>query len=192
MGTDKDIILKMSLQAWYSLKRKTVKSNTEKNLHLPEKSLYMLALSGAIREADPKALAHLALCPLCLNRWAQFRRSISDIQDSVGYEEKKVVAWGMLEAAASKKLAEPLRLKSSCGQFFLGIFPQRGNIERGMITLEVESNAGLSQLEGHKATVKDHTGRILLEGKICQGRLARKIEKISDVNLTCWTVTVDE
>jgi hypothetical protein len=51
-----------------------------------------------------------------------------------------------------------------------------GNPENGMITLELESKTA-SELEGHKATVRDHNGRILLEGSLCQGRLARRIEK---------------
>lgn len=191
MDMDKDISLKLSLQQWYLIKLERDRNNARKEYHLSEKKLYAMALSGAMGEDDLKHWRHLSLCPLCLNRWARFCRAISDIEDAKSYEEKRVVSWGMLEAAAaSNSSVEPLRIKSSCGQFFLGIFPQVGNPQQGMITLEVESDA-ICQFEGHTATVRDYMGRKLLEGSICQGRVARKIEKLSEINLTRWTVTVD-
>lgn len=190
MSTDNDSALKLCLQSWSFRGLKLNHLNNGEQIHLTENLLYRMALSNGLQESDPKDLEHLAMCPICLNQWARFRKSLSDIEDSDAYEEQRTVSWGMLEAASSSKSIEPLRIKSSCGQFFLGLLPQVGDTEKGMITLELESQAALG-LEGHKATVRDHKGRIILQGAICQGRIARKIENLSEVNLTRWTVTVD-
>jgi hypothetical protein len=187
---NKDIALEICLHTWHSLYLKSNYNSSSKKEHLSEKILYQMALSGGISDADSPNLAHLSFCPLCLNVWAKFRKSISDIEEALNYEEQLFFAWGMMEAAATDKPMEALRLKSSCGKFFLGLLPQMGNPENGMITLELESKTA-SELEGHKATVRDHNGRILLEGSLCQGRLARRIEKFSDINLIHWTVIVD-
>jgi len=190
LNMTKDTALEICLQTWQSVFLNPNREGDEEKVHLSQKVLYQMALSGGVKETDHKDLAHLSICPLCLNQWAEFRKCISDIEDLVGYEEHRFVAWGMLEAAATDKPVEAVRLKSSCGKFFLGLLPQMGNPENGMITLELESDSA-SELEGHKATVRDHKGRILLEGALCQGRLARKIEKLSNINLTHWTVIVD-
>lgn len=178
------------LQTWQSVYLKPNREGAEENIHLSIQVLYQMALSGGIKNADPKDSAHLSICPLCLNLWARFRKCISDIEDAAEYEEQRYVSWGMLEAAASDKSIEAMRLKSSCGKFFLGLLPQVGNPEKGMVTLELDSKTA-SELEGRKATVRDHGGRILLEGAISQGRLARRIERLSDINLSHWTVILD-
>lgn len=182
--------LELCLQTWQSVFLNANREGSEEKVHLSENILYQMALPGGIIETDPEHLTHLSTCPLCLNRWAEFRKCISDIEDAVDYKENRFVTWGILEAAATDKPAEALRLKSSCGKFILGLLPQMGNPENGMITLELESNTAL-EMEGHKATVRDRNGRILLEGALCQGRLARRIEKLSNLNLTHWTVIVD-
>jgi hypothetical protein len=187
---NEDAVLEICLETWQSVYLKPNREDGEEKVHLSEKVLYQMALSGGINEADPKDSAHLSLCPFCLNQWAQFRKSISDVEDATGYKEQRFVAWGMLEAAATNKPVEAVRLKSSCGRFFLGLLPQMGNPESGMITLELESKTAL-ELEGHKATVRDQQGRILLEGVLCQGRLARRIDKLTNINLKHWTVVVD-
>jgi hypothetical protein len=187
---NKDMALELCLQTWQSVYLKSKPAGGRDKKHLSEKVLCQMAFSGGVKEADPKDLAHLSLCPLCLNQWAKFRKSISDIEDATGYEEKRLVTRGMLEAASTDKSLEAVRLTSSCGKFFLGLLPQMDNPENGMITLELESKTA-SELEGHKATVIDHKGRTLLEGALCQGRLARRVEKLSNINLTRWTVIID-
>lgn len=187
---NEDTALEICLQTWQSVYLKPNRERGEEKVHLSEKVLYQMAISGGINDADPKDSAHLSLCPLCLNQWAKFRQSVSDIEEAAGYKEQRFVAWGMLEAAATDKPVEAVRLKSACGKFSLGLLPQMGNPENGMITLELESKTA-SELDGHKATVRDHLGRILLEGALCQGRLARRIEKLSNINLKHWTVVVD-
>jgi hypothetical protein len=187
---NKDTAWEICLQTWQSVYLKPGRVCAGEKRHLSEKTLYQIALSGGIKEADPRDLAHLSLCPLCLNQWANFRKSISDIEDATDYEEHRLVTWGILEAAATNSPVEAVRLKSACGKFFLGLLPQMNNPENGMITLELESNTA-SELEGHKATVRDYKGRVLLEGPLCQGRLARRIEKLSNINLNHWTVIVD-
>jgi hypothetical protein len=187
---NKDTTLEICLHIWHSRYLKPNYDNSLKKEHLSEKVLYQMALSGGIKEADSQHLAHLSFCPLCLNQWAEFRKSISDMEEAINYEEKLFFTWGMMEAAATDKPMEAVKLKSSCGKFFLGLLPQMGNPENGMITLELESKTA-SELEGHKATVRDHNGRILLEGSLCQGRLARRIEKLSSINLIHWTVIFD-
>jgi hypothetical protein len=187
---NKDIALEICLHTWHSVYLKSDYDSSSKKEHLSEKVLYQMALSGGITEADSQNLGHLSFCPLCLYKWAKFRKSISDIEEAANYEEQRFLAWGMMEAAATDKPIEAVRLKSSCGKFFLGLLPQMGDPENGMITLELELKTA-SELEGHKATVRDHNGRVLLEGSLCQGRLARRIENLSNINLIRWTVIVD-
>lgn len=187
---NEDTAWKICFQTWQSVYLKPAQEIAQEKVHLSEKTLYQIALSGGMKEAGPRDLAHLSLCPLCLNQWANFRKSISDIEDATGYEEQRLVTWGILEAAATHNPMEAVRLKSACGKFFLGLLPQMGNPENGMIILELESKTAL-ELEGHRAVVRDHKGRILLEGAICQGRLARRIENLSSINFTHWTVIID-
>lgn len=187
---NEDTALEICLQTWKLAYLEPNREDADENLHLSDKVLYQMAIPGGIKQADPKDSTHLAMCPVCLNQWANFRKSISDIEDAAGYEEQRLATWGMLEAAATGKSGEALRLKSTCGRFLLGLLPQMGNPEKGMITLELDSETAL-EMEGHKATIRDFQGRILLEGVLTQGRLARRIENLSDINLTRWTVIVE-
>ncbi len=189
MSMDNGSITEIGLKAWYLLKKRDGQTDGGKPGHLSGKTLYELALSGAITASDTKYLSHLSLCPLCFSRWADLCRGVSDVEDSIGYEEKKTVSWGMLEAAASDEPLEAVRLKSCCGRFFLALMPELENPLHGMITLELAPHAA-GQFEGCKARVMDHSGQIILEGSICQGRLARKIDNVSEVNLSRWIVTI--
>ncbi len=158
--------------------------------HLSDRILYGMALAGGFKKADSNDASHLSLCPVCLGKWAKLRRAVSDLNVSESYEDEKIVSWGMLEAAATDKPLEALSLTSSCGNFVLGVLPRVGDPESGMITLEVISDAS-SEMEDRRASVTDKAGRLLLQGVIRQGRLARKIEKLSKVNLAKWTVVVE-
>ncbi len=158
--------------------------------HLSDRILYEMALAGGFKNADSKHSSHLSLCPVCLGRWAQLRRAVSDLNEGESYDDEKIVSWGKLEAAATDKSLEALSLKSSCGRFVLGVLPRMGDPDSGMVTLEVISGVG-AEMEGRRATVSDNAGRVLLQGAIRQGRLARKIERLPKVDLAKWTVVVE-
>ena len=58
--------------------------------------------------------------------------------------------------------------------------------EKGMITLEtLEAEAPL--FEDRLAVVRDRNGLLLLEGRIRRGRLARRLEKLNEIDLNTWT-----
>jgi hypothetical protein len=46
-------------------------------------------------------------------------------------------------------------------------------------------------VEGRYVTVRDRNGLVVLEGRLRHGRLARICEKLSEIDLTTWTLVVD-
>ena len=185
-----DMALQTGLEVWREeFVRRERDMGMEEIGHVSDRRLYRMALPGGMRDAEAEDFSHLSLCPVCMGKWAELRQAISDIEDSEKFEEDRMVSWGMLEAAATDKAAGPLRLRSGCGNFVLGVLPRMGDPENGMVTLEVVSDAA-SEMEGRKATVKDHGGRTILEGTIRQSRLARKIGRLSQLDLARWSVVV--
>jgi hypothetical protein len=188
-----DIELNKCIQVWRSENPELRADHVYGAGHPSDKLLYEMALADGIKNAEAEVVAHLALCAKCLRRWAKLRKALSDMEDpeSGSFEGESFLTWGMLEAAADDKPVEALRLKSACGKFVLGVLPRVGNSDSGMITLEVVESEAVSHMEGRKATVRDKNGRLILQGRIHQARVARKIERLSNVKLAKWTVVVE-
>jgi hypothetical protein len=60
-----------------------------------------------------------------------------------------------------------------------------------MVAVEAASAEDAS-LEGKSVTVRDRNGRILLQGRLHQGRLARLCDDLAGVDLGAWTLVVDD
>ena len=113
-----DMILQTGLEVWREeFVRRERDMGREEIGHVSDRRLYLMALSGGIKDADAEDVSHLSLCPVCMGKWAKLRQAVSDTEDSEKFEDDRVVSWGMLEAAATDKPAGPLRLRSGCGNF---------------------------------------------------------------------------
>ena len=187
--------LASSLQIWKEVYPVLTEEDREADDHLPMEALYNMAGPGGIEKADDKALNHLSLCPICLEEWASWRRALRavaelDRPEADEDETIPVMAFGMREAAATAKPDEPINIRSSCGRFIFGLLPQLDNPEKGMVTLEAVTDGDMT-VEGRYVTVRDRNGLVVLEGRLRHGRLARTCEKLTDIDLTTWTLVVD-
>ena len=187
--------LASSLQIWKEVYPVLTEEDREADDHLPMEALYNMAGPGGIEKADDKALNHLSLCPICLEEWASWRRALRavaelDRPEADEDETIPVMAFGMREAAATAKPDEPINIRSSCGRFIFGLLPQLDNPEKGMVTLEAVTDGDMT-VEGRYVTVRDRNGLVVLEGRLRHGRLARTCEKLSEIDLTTWTLVVD-
>jgi hypothetical protein len=59
-----------------------------------------------------------------------------------------------------------------------------------MVTLDVLADDAKT-LEGKQATVRDKKGRIIARAVFQGGRFARHIDRISELDLSLWTVIVE-
>ncbi len=187
--------LASSLQIWKEVYQAQTPGDGEIGDHLPMEDLYNMAGPGGIEKADDKALNHLSLCPICLEEWASWFRALRAVDELDRPEASEdetipVMAYGMREAAATAKPEEPISIRSSCGRFIFGLLPQLDNLEKGMVTLEAVADGDMA-VEGRYVTVRDRNGLVVLEGRLRHGRLARICEKLSEIDLTTWTLVVD-
>ena len=194
MDTEYELV--SSLRIWKEVYSDRTTGDGEIGDHLPMKALYAMAGPGGIEKAGDKALNHLSLCPICLEEWASWcraRRAVDELDRSEASEDGTipVMAYGMREAAATDKPEEPISIRSSCGRFIFGLLPQLDNLEKGMVTLEAVAEGDMA-VEGRYVTVRDRNGLVVLEGRLRHGRLARTCEKLSEIDLTTWTLVVDD
>lgn len=185
-----------SLRIWKEVYSDRTEREREIGDHLPMEDIYSMVGPGGIEKADDGALNHLSLCPICLEEWASWchARTAVDKLDRPETDEERttpVMAYGMREAAATDKPHEPISIRSSCGRFIFGLLPQLDNLEKGMVTLEAVADGDMA-VEGRFVTVRDRNGLVVLEGRLHHGRLARICEKLSEIDLTTWTLVVDD
>ncbi len=193
MNTENE--LASSLQTWKEVYPVRTEGDRGADVHLDMEDLYSMAGPGGIENADDKALNHLYLCPICLEKWASWCNALTavdelDRPEAGEGETTPVMAYGMREAAATAKPEEPISIRSSCGRFIFGLLPQLDNLEKGMVTLEAVADGDMA-VEGRYVTVRDRNGLVILEGRLRHGRLARICEKLSEIDLTTWTLVVD-
>ncbi|MBW2204379.1 MAG: hypothetical protein JRF52_09860 [Deltaproteobacteria bacterium] len=193
MNTENE--LASSLQTWKEVYPVRTEGDRGADVHLDMEDLYSMAGPGGIEKADDKALNHLSLCPICLEEWASWFRALRAVDELDRPEASEdetipVMAYGMREAAATAKPEEPISIRSSCGRFIFGLLPQLDNLEKGMVTLEAVADGDMA-VEGRYVTVRDRNGLVVLEGRLRHGRLARICEKLSEIDLTTWTLVVD-
>jgi len=192
---DTENALASSLRIWKEVYSARTTRDGEIDDHLSMEALYSMAGPGGIEKEGDEALNHLSLCPICLEEWALWRRALTTVDELDRPEASEdetipVMAYGMREAAATAKPEEPINIRSSCGRFIFGLLPQLDNPERGMVTLEAVADGDMT-VEGRYVTVRDRNGLVVLEGRLHHGRLARTCEKLSEIDLTTWTLVVD-
>jgi len=192
-----DMETKNSLETYLKFWKKDYKARakrfTKEKSHLSMEEIYRMAEPGGIARSGDEAVSHLSLCPVCLEEWAEWRRALTAVEDLESIEEQEplVMTYGMREAAATEKPEGPVSIKSSCGRFILELLPQINNPDRGMVTLE--SIAGQeAPIKDQHVTVRDRNGYVLIDGMLLHGRLARICDNLSEIDLSTWTLIVDE
>lgn len=167
-----------------------VGEHTASGHHLASDTLYRMAGDGGLEKAPPAEVAHLSMCPVCVKKWAEWRRALSAVASLEADKPAPILTYGIRQAAATEKTAaEPVRLPSACGRFVLSLLPRMDDPDKGMVTLEVVGEAG-RELEGQQVIVKDRLGVVMIAGRLREGRLARRCDQISTFNLTPWTLVV--
>lgn len=155
--------------------------------HLSVQRLYAFSLDGGLKTAEPYETAHLSLCPVCLDKWESFC-IVSEPLTADDYEgEQDIIGHGTLKAASSA-FKESIYTQSECRRFMLGIFPEIDRPGSGMAVLEVIDEQ--DSCENMLASVTDLNGKILLHGRIQEGRSASKIEDLGNVDLSSWTIVL--
>lgn len=153
--------------------------------HLPDDVLYQMAEEGGVAEAPAEAVEHLSFCPVCMENWAAWRDAISVVEED-DEENAPRMSFGYLKAAAIVEKREPISSLSTCGRFKLKVEPPLDTGGKWLVILEATADAG-SSFEGRNVEVRDKNNRMLLDGKIEQGRLARFRSSLDDFDLSTWT-----
>lgn len=177
-----------ALSAWYG-------DHTVPRDHLPLETLYRFSLDRGLETASDSDLDHLAACPDCMDQWELLCQMDAESGDdlspggdlSTEKEPAPMIGWGRLKAAADDGF-EPMVLKSDCGRFQLGLFPEPGEAGKGMVTLDVLS--GTPAMEGARVLVKDAAGHTVLAARILHGRTAARIGNLDTLDFSLWTVSL--
>jgi hypothetical protein len=196
MKMERENRLETGLRIWKDVYSQRRDREAEIGAHLSAEVLYNMACPAGLEASTPEAMNHLSRCPLCLEEWVQWRSALSavaSLEHEHGEEDgaSTVMACGMREAAATAGSEEAVNIRSSCGRFVFGLFPQVDHPEKGMLTLEAVSD-GHVNVEGKYAIVRDGNGSVVLEGRLHHGRLARICNHISEIDLSTWTLVVNE
>lgn len=186
---DESLIHK-ALSAWKLLPGEQLKGSTQK--HLGEEILYQLALPGGLQDAAAEDLEHLSLCPVCLKEWSSWLESLDILADNEEDTNGQDIhlSFGFLKAASASLFTEPISLDSACGRFELSIYPDREQVKQGMIVIEIRKDA--KSFENRYCVVRDGTGTIILRGMLEDGRLAGRLDDLSQLDLKTWTVVFDK
>lgn len=181
--------LDLAMLDWTERRSRTVATG-----HLSDARLRALAVEGGWQQATDDERAHLAGCPICLDRLLGRLTELPQQEASIQHLPQRPAAaptfidYGLLEAAASPSGPQPLRSPSRGGHFVLNLLPKTGDPPNGLALLEAVDNLAKS-LEGHTLEVRDSTGRVLIAGPLRNGRIAAQIEDITRLDLTAgWTL----
>ncbi len=191
-----DIPFHECLKHWSNVYPSDVETEEEKGRHISSEEIYRMVKPGGIENCPQGAVEHLSLCPVCLKKWAEWRRAVTTVEnleeDEISAQKKpSFLSYGLLKAAASEGPKGPLSLRSTCGRFTLNLLPQMDDPKKGMITLESVATED-DEPRKRNVTIRDAKGLVILDGKLRHGRLARRHENISNIDLNAWTIVLDE
>lgn len=153
--------------------------------HLPLESIYRLSLENGLKEAAQEELSHLWQCSSCLEKWETLSIAWDRGRDTPE-TENPCLGFGMLKAAATDTV-DPMRLKSNCRRFVLGVHPDPGNPAKGLVTLDIIEDP--PAMEGMRALVRDAANKTVLEKVIVGGRAAVKRADLDHLDLSAWTIS---
>lgn len=178
--------LRSYLSAWKDEYTRKIASGEIATSHIPEEIIYKMAEDNGMTNAVAENVEHLSFCPVCMEKWALWREAIF-----VATEDEKespfLMSYGFLKAAATVEAREPVSSLSSCGRFRLNIEPPLEKEDKWLVIVEMAKDVE-TYLEGRDIEVRDRKGRVLLDGKIKQGRMARFWTTLEDFDLSNWTL----
>ena len=173
------------LRIWKNIYTEKIKIGPYDIPHILEEDIYKMAEDGGMEVADPKAIEHLSLCPVCMDNWVGWREAVSVLEPG-GAEEESIMSYGLVEAAATYDIKEAINYHSACGRFTLTLSPPLDSEEEWLVTLRAVDDH--ISFEGVYIEIRDRNGVLLLEGKLVNGRLARYRGDLSNVDLSNWTI----
>lgn len=186
MSSLPQLTLKEGLEIWS--RNKDVSCAAE-GAHFSLDELLRLVEPGAMAKLSEERKEHLSRCSDCLQKWLDMSEEqdfIEDLQDHKTSDDW--YSGGMMEAASSE-LTSAVALKSRCGNFQLGLYPDGSRKGEGMISLEYIGSSG-PDVEGKTVTVRDLNGLVLLDGSIRAGRIASISKEFATIDLQAWSVHV--
>jgi len=188
--------LEQCLHIWKEGAQAPMETGAGPEGHIPSDMLFRMAGPGGIETSSDAEVNHLSLCPDCLEKWSSWRRAMTVLEEiqEIGPDDARAfspVVYGLRQAAASLEAKEAVSIRSSCGRFILGVLPQVDNPDKGLVTIEAAADGEMA-VEGRHFTVRDRKGRVVLQGRLRHGRLARTCERLMDLDLSAWTLLVDE
>ncbi len=181
---ENDQTINSYIRQWYEHDRK----NPDNDRHLSDETLYAMAQTRGLKSASQDDLDHFSLCPVCMEKWSGHLKPAALTNSPRMEADDYFMTWGTA-MAASDELFEPVTLESGCKRFRLVILPDMEEIELGKAEL-LPHPAVKEAHEGRHATVRDKNGRIILKGRIRGGRLARRINALSKLDLQKWTIVI--
>ncbi|RKY26794.1 MAG: hypothetical protein DRP61_05410 [Candidatus Omnitrophota bacterium] len=161
----KSISLKDILNLWVSQKK-------DRN-HISIDELYDFLNQNVSLERRAEIMEHLIRCSVC-------SKKLKELMEA----EEKANAMDVvfLKAAATFKPEWPIRVQTEGGKYIVTISPHEEEPERGLITVEVD-RYWTRQIEGRPIVVRDGNKRELLRGTVINGKVAGKLDKLSDIEL---------
>lgn len=160
------ITLKDAFRAWAS------GPSGDTGAHIPPAELYELLIRPGAQTAE--MLKHLTRCPACA-------RELREMAEDLAQAEACMVGWDLaLPKAAATSTSSTWRLPTEAGKYTIELHPHSSDQNRGLITLQVASQYR-SQLEGHRVSLRDSRGRLLLEGKIVNGEAAQEVTDLDQI-----------
>jgi len=167
---DEEEKLQSYLRIWKNICTEKSKTDPYDIPHIPEEDIYKMAEVGGMGKADPEAIEHLSLCPICMDSWIGWREAVSVLKQDEA-EKEYIMSYGLVEAAATHDVKEAINYHSACGRFTLTLSPPMDSGEQWLVTLRAMDDH--ISFEGIFIEIRDRNGVVLLEGRLVNGRLAR-------------------
>lgn len=103
---------------------------------------------------------------------------------AVWKEEMEAIVWDVaLPKAAAAGFKGVASFDSEGGKYRLTLRENLNEPGKGLITVEVKKTYQ-EELEGRSISLVNRKGDVLLEGEITEGRVAQKVERIRDIDIT--------
>lgn len=151
--------------------------------HLNDAQLYRMAEKNGMLHTEASAAEHMSQCPLCLEKFAEWRGAITLVEES-RQEEEHLLAIGEVEAVAC---SSSLASTSRCSRFVLTVLPDQANRELGTITLACQGAAPCG-FDGRAVVCRDARLAVIVEGVFVDGRIERSGQAIAHLDLSAWYV----
>jgi hypothetical protein len=172
------VTLKEALKSY----RQRVYSSEEIGAHLSMPELYEIASGLHDSTSNGQVLEHLIGCPKCAEELKEI---------SISIEESYGLDFVSPKIAASPNWQGVIKVSADGGKYTLSLRRNLSNPVNGLIT--VEANPPYNErFEGKIIRVKDNKKEVILEGTLVKGKVSQKVNKIDDIDLSLFTISIVE